>query len=145
MITAKFHKRIPKKIINKCPDIMMDHTSDASRESGDEICWFSFINEAGEDVGCIQLGWDKMEYVNGLPEWTIYVYLFEICKNQRGKGYANEVVKWLENLPQVREIQLSHCDVKSDFGASRDWWLHAGWEYGGKVNLLANFLRKIIK
>lgn len=134
MITAKFYKKIPKRIINQCPDVMVKHTSDASRESGEEMNWFSFVNENGEEVGCVQLGWDTLEYVNGMPYWTVYVYLFEVCKKHRGQGYAKQMVQWLENLPQVAELQLSHCNVSSDYGSSRDWWIHMGWKYLNKYD-----------
>ena len=132
MITAKFYKKIPKRLINQCPDVMVGHTTDANRVSDEEINWFSFVNENGEEVGCINLGWDCLNYINGFPQWTVYVYLFEVCKKFRGKGFAKEMVQWLENLPQVNEIQLSHCSVGSDYGSSRSWWMHMGWKYLNK-------------
>ena len=77
MITAKFYKKIPKKIINQCPELMVEHTSDAIRYSDDNSNWFAFFNENDETVGCLKMTWDKLEYINGFPSWTIYIDLFE--------------------------------------------------------------------
>ena len=139
MITAKFYKKIPKRIINQCPDVMVGHTSDGVRESGDELAWFSFVNENGEEVGCLNLGWDRVDYINGMPAWTVYIYLFEVCKKFRGQGYAKEMVKWVENLPNVVAIELSHCT--DDYGSSQRWWIHMGWKYKDKSSNM--MLKKI--
>lgn len=140
MITAKFYKKIPKRIINQCPDVMVEHTNDISRESGEDVNWFSFVNEAGEDVGCIQMSWDRFDYVNGMPAWTVFIYLFEVCKNFRGQGYAKEMVKWVESLPNVIAIELSHCT--NDYGNSRRWWTHMGWKHKDKSsNMMSKKIR----
>lgn len=142
MITAKFYKKIPKRIINQCPELMIDHTSDGVRESGEETNWFAFFNENDECVGCLELEWSSYEYVNGMPSWTVFIYLFETCKKFKHKGYAREMVEWLENLPCVDVIELTHVDASIDYGTSRDFWKHMGWKYADKNT---NSMRKILR
>ena len=141
MITAKFYKRIPKWIIKRCPELMIDHVSDCSRISEDEMNWFAFFNEKHEVVGCTQIGWDEHTFKNGLPSWTVFIYLFETCKKFKHKGYARQMVDWLEHLPNVGVIELTHVDEKIDYGVSSKFWKHMGWKY---INKNTNSMKKII-
>jgi hypothetical protein len=132
MLTAKFYRKIPLKIINQCPELMIDHVSDGTRISQDEQCWYAFFNENGEVVGCVNMGWDRYEYKNGMPSWTIYIYLFEVAKKFKHQGYARQMVEWIENLPCVGAIELMHVDRKIDYSLSYNFWSHMGWKYNDR-------------
>jgi hypothetical protein len=139
MIEAKFCNKVPKYIVKQVPDVVGNCSS--LQMSENNMRWVVFYD--GEiPVGVTCFTYESHTFCKELPSWKLYIDLFEVCEKQREKGYARQMVKWIESIPTIGTIELCTCSPTVDGGRSYNFWKHMGYS---KVPNTLRFLRKKIK
>ena len=125
-------KTLPDKIRNKLPDLF--------KYSGTLVYnlehYFEYW-EGKELVGAVQLEYRDPMLVKFKPEFSLFIYNFEIVPEERGRGYGKKIIESLiKDLP-IYEIELTYWNDES-----RKFW----WSLGFRVvNKETKTMKKKIK
>ena len=125
-------KKLSNKVKNKLPDLF--------KHSGTLIynlehyfeCW-----EGKDLIGAIQLEYDKPVLVKFKPQFSLFIYNFEIVPGKRNKGYGKTIIEnLLPELP-IYEVELMYWNEDS-----RRFWSKLGFRV---INKETKLMKKKIK